>query len=193
MAAGGTPTNVKLGPGRLYIAALGTAEPASATAVLPSAWWPLGYTETGTELQFNRTTDTVMVAEEFDPIDEVNVSREIVINVEMAERTKKRLILVHGGGPAGVDDATAFELPDPETNTGFMAVWDSDKADVPTAFNRRRLFRLCKPTGSVTEVQNKAPAKQTIKASFKVLQPAGGPTTSPIKFFPSLTAPLGQA
>jgi len=192
MAAGGTPSNVKLGPGRLWIAPLGTAEPASATAVLPSAWWPLGYTETGTELQFNRTTEAVMVAEEFDSIDEVNVSRDILLNVEIAERTKKRLILVHGGGALGVDDATAFELPDPETNTGFMAVWDSDKADVPTAFNRRRLLRLCKPTGSVTEAQARAPQKQTVKASFKVLQPSGVGLT-PIKFYPSVNAPLGQA
>lgn len=192
MAAGGTPSNVKLGPGRLWIAPLGTAEPASATAVLPSAWWPLGYTESGTELQFNRTSQGVMVAEEFDSIDEVNVSRDILLNVEIAERTKKRLVLVHGGGAAGVDDATAFELPDPETNTGFMAVWDSDKADTPTSTNRRRLFRLCKPTGSVTETQARAPSKQTVKASFKVLQPSGAGLT-PIKFFPSVTAPLGQA
>lgn len=192
MAAGGTPSNVKLGPGRLWIAPLGTAEPASATAVLPSAWWALGYTETGTELQFNRTTSAVMVAEEFDSIDEVNVSRDILLNVEIAERTKKRLLLVHGGGAAGVDDATAFELPDPETNTGFMAVWDSDKADVPSASNRRRLLRLCKPTGSVTESQARAPQKQTVKASFKVLQPSGVGLT-PIKFYPSVNAPLGQA
>lgn len=192
MAAGGTPGNVKLGTGRLYIAPIGTAEPASATAVLPSAWWPLGYTETGTELQFDRSTEGVIVAEEFDAIDEINVSRTIMLNVEIAERTKKRLLLVHGGGAAGVDDATAFELPDPETNTGFMAVWDSDKADTPTAFNRRRLFRLCKPTGSVTEAQARPPQKQTVKASFKVLQPAGGPAVTPIKFYPSVTAPLGQ-
>lgn len=189
--AGGTPGNVKLGPGRVWIAPIGTTEPLSATAILPSAWWAMGYTETGTEIVFNRTTEKVMVAEEFDAIDEVNVSREIVVNIEIAERTKKRLLLVHGGGAAGVDDATAFEMPDPETNTGFMMVWDSDKADIPTAFNRRRLFRLCKPTGSVTESQARAPQKQTIKAAFSVLQPSGASLT-PIKFYPSVTAPVGQ-
>lgn len=190
--AGGTGANVKLGPGRIYVAALGTAEPTTATAVIPSAWWPLGYTESGTEIQFNRSSENVMVAEEFDPIDVVNVSRDIVLNVEIAERTKKRLILVHGGGAGGVDDATPFELPDPETNTGVMMVWDSDKADTPTSTNRRRLFRLVKPTGSVTESQARAPAKQSVKASFAVLQPTGAGLT-PIKFFPSITAPLGQA
>ena len=68
MAAGGTPSNVDLGPGRLYVAPLGTAEPVNCSAALPSAWIPIGYTEDGTEFQFGVTREAVEVAEEVDPI-----------------------------------------------------------------------------------------------------------------------------
>ena len=48
MAAGGSPGNVDVGPGRLYYAALGTAEPTDCSTVLPSANWKvLGYTAAG--------------------------------------------------------------------------------------------------------------------------------------------------
>lgn len=171
MAAGGTPGNVKLGPGRLYYAPLGTAEPTLASAALPSAWQIVGYTEDGTEITIDQTSEDIEVAEELDPIDNVLTKRTQQLKVTMAESTKRRLLLALGAGASYADDGTAFEFPDPDSIVAVMMVWDSDLASTPTAANSRWLFRAVKPTGTITRVNNKAPNKRTIAATFNAVKP----------------------
>jgi hypothetical protein len=171
MAAGGNPNRVKLGPGRLHYAPLGTAEPASATAVLPSAWRPVGYTEDGTEVTTNITSEDILVAEEFDPIDNVMTARSSVVNVTMAEARKSNLMLALGGDGTTADDGNGFAFPDAATIPGVMLIWDSDLADTPTASNRRWIFRKVKPSGNVSVVRRKAPAKNSISASLTAVKP----------------------
>ncbi len=183
MAAGGNPNRVKLGPGRLTYAPLGTAEPASASAVLPSAWRPVGYTEDGTEVATNITSEDIEVAEEFDPIDNVMTARSTVVNVTMAEARKSNLSLALGGDGTATDDGDGFEFPDPATIPGVMLVWDSDLTDTPTATNRRWIFRKVKPSGNVTVVRRKAPAKNSISASLTAVKPDA--TNAAVKVFPN--------
>lgn len=186
MAAGGTPSNVKLGPGRLYYAPLGTAEPTTASGALPSAWQAVGYTENGTEISTNITAEDIEVAEEFDPIDNIQTKRVTTLTVEMAESTKKRLLLAVGAGASYADDSTPFEFPDPTAIVGVMLVWDY--MDVPDATNRRWLFRSAKPSGTVTTVRRKAPAKSTIAATFTIVKPDA--SNKPLKIFPSSTGTI---
>jgi hypothetical protein len=181
MAAGGTPANVKLGPGRLYYAPLGTAEPTNCSSALPSAWRTLGYTENGTEIAAAVSAEDIMVAEELEPIDNVQVSRTITLTTEMAESTKRRLLLALGAGAASNDDSTPFEFPDPATVVGVMLVWD--ELDTPTAANRRWLFRSAKPSGTITTVRRKAPAKATIAATFNCVKPDA--TNGAVRVFPN--------
>jgi hypothetical protein len=183
MAAGGSPTNVKLGPGRLYYAPLGTTEPVSSSAALPSAWQAIGYTENGTEIATNITSEDIEVAEEFDPIDNVMTKRSTVVTVEMAESTKKRLLLALGAGASFADDGAVFEMPDADAVVGVMMVWDSDLGTTPTNLNRRILFRSVKPSGNVTTVRRKAPAKSTISATFTAIKPDAA--NRAVKFFPN--------
>lgn len=185
MAAGGTPGSVKLGPGRLYYAPLATAEPVSATAVLPAAWKVVGYTEDGTEVATNITSEDVLVAEEFDPIDNVMTARSTVLNLTMAEAMKTRLLLALGGDGTAADDGTAFEFPDPESVPGVMLVWDSDMSATPGATNRRWIFRKCKPSGNVSVVRRKAPAKNAITASLTAVKPDA--VLGAVKVFPNAT------
>jgi hypothetical protein len=185
MAAGGTPSNVKLGPGRLSYAPLGTAEPTLASAALPSAWQAIGYTENGTEISTNITSEDIEVAEESDPIDNIQTKRVTTVTVEMVESTKKRLLLALGGGASYSDDGTAFEMPDPSAVVGVMLVWDA--LDTPDILNRRILFRDVKPSGNISTVRRKAPAKSTISATFTAIKPNA--TDKAVKFFPNL---LGQ-
>lgn len=183
MAAGGTPANIKLGPGRLYYAPLGTTEPASCSAALPSAWKSIGYTENGTEIAITVTAEDIDVAEELESVDNVQTKRTVVVNVEMAESTKRRLLLAVGAGAAPSDDAATFELPDPTAVVGVMLVWDA--MDTPDATNRRWLFRSAKPSGTITTVRRKAPAKSTITASFTCVKPDA--TNGALKVFPNST------
>lgn len=185
MAAGGTPGNVKLGPGRLYYAPLGTAEPTLASAALPSAWQAVGYTEEGTEIGVDMTSEDIEVAEELEPIDNVMTKRVQTVKVTFAESTKKRLLLALGAGASYSDDGTAFEFPDPDTLVGVMLIWDSETATTPTIANSRWLFRSVKPTGTITRVNNKAPNKRTIAVTFNAYKPDA--SNRAIKVFPTPT------
>jgi hypothetical protein len=162
MAGGGNPSNVKLGPGKIYYAPLGTAEPTLGSATLPSQWQAVGYTEEGSEVQINQDTADIEVAEEVDPIDNLVTKRTSTFVFEASEATKKNLLMISGGGAANTHDGTAFELT-----------------------NRRVLMRKVKPGGSVNLARKKAPDKATLPASLAIVKPDA--STKSIKFFPDLT------
>lgn len=182
MAAGGSVANVELGPGRLYVAPLGTTEPASCSAALPSAWRAVGYTEDGTVVNIALTQSEVDVAEEIDPIKYVLTKRVGTLALAMAEMTRRNLALSMGSGAAAANDATSYEPPDPGTEVGVMAVWDM--MDTPDATNVRWLFRQCKAGGTIAIPRKKAPAKATIATILNLEKPTG---LAPFKVFPSST------
>lgn len=187
MAAGGTPGNVDLGPGRLYYAPIGTTEPVDCSTVLPSAnWIPVGYTEDGTEVVTDISSEAIEVAEELDPISFEQTKRMTKLSFAMAESTKKRLALALGTGAAEVDNAASFEFPDASSVVAVMFVWDSE--DTPSAINRRWLFRKCTPSGSVSIARKKAPAKALVTVTFDCAKP--GSTTKSIKVFPNSTGQI---
>lgn len=184
MAAGGNPLNVKLGPGRIYYAPIGTAEPTLGSASLPSQWQAVGYTEAGSELQINQDTADVEVAEELDPIDNLVTKRTTQLVVEAAEVTKKNLLMVSGGGAANTNDGTAFELTDPSAQVGVMVVWDSVDT-LPDITNRRVLMRKVKPGGNINLARKKAPNKATLPVTLACVKPDA--STKSVKFFPDQT------
>lgn len=181
MAAGGTPGNVDLGPGRLYYAPLGTTEPTSCSATLPSAWIAVGYTEDGTEIQTDITSEAIEVAEELDPIGFEQTRRLTRLTVQIAEMTKKRLALALGAGAGETDDSATFEFPDSGDIVGVMFVWDSD--ETPSATNRRWLFRKATPSGTVSTARRKAPQKALIPVTFDCAKP--DTSTKAVKVFPN--------
>lgn len=186
MTAGGTPANVDLGPGRLYYAPLGTAEPTSCSAALPSAWQAVGYTEDGTTFESDITSEAVEVAEEVDPIAFEQTKRTTKLSLVMVETTKKRLALALGAGAGYSDDSGTFEPPDPSAVVGVMLVWDSD--ETPSATNRRWLFRKVTPSGTMSIASKKAPAKRGIGVTFDCAKPASN--TAPYKVFPNASGQI---
>ena len=70
----GTVSDVLIGTDVLYVAAKGTAFPAqdSSTATQwaanPSGWTDVGFSEDGWTLEYDKTFEDIMVAEEIDPI-----------------------------------------------------------------------------------------------------------------------------
>lgn len=180
MAAGGNSANVQLGPGRLYTAPLGTTEPTSASAALPSAWRAVGYTEEGSAFSTELTNEPVEVAEEVDPILYVLSRRTNTLALAMAETTRRNLALALGGGADAANDATTFEPPDPGDEVAVMFVWDSED-DPTTGTNTRWLFRQAKPGGTIEIGRRKSPAKATIASVFNLEKPA---TAAPYKVFP---------
>jgi hypothetical protein len=184
MAAGGTPGAVQLGPGRLYVAPLGTAEPTSASAALPSAWRAIGYTEEGSAFSTELTNEAIEVAEEVDPIRYVLTRRSNMLALSMAEVTRQNLGLALGDATAAhaANGPTAFEPPDPGAEAACMIVWD--RLDVPTVSNVRWLFRQAKAGGTIEIAARKAPAKSLIAVTFSLEKPA---TSAPWRVFPNVS------
>lgn len=180
MAAGGTPGNVQLGPGRLWVAPLGTTEPASASAALDAAFVAVGYTEAGSQFQTVVTNSEVEVAEEVDPIAYVMSKRASQLAFAMAETTRKSLALALGSGVT-TNTALGYEPPNPGAEVAVILVWDSDE-DPTTNANSRWIFRQAKSGGTVSISRAKSPTKATVAALFNLEKPSG--STPPFKVFP---------
>lgn len=183
MAAGGSSSNIKIGPGRVYFAPVGTTSPASASAALPSATWiPLGYTEQGSEIEVSITTEGISVEEELDPVLYSPTQRETRFRVQAVETTVKNLALSLGAGATRDNDATVFKFPAPSAIVPVKLVWDSEED--PTAGGNSRLIMLrAFPSGTVRIGRRKAPNKATIPMDF--LLAYDSTEQSPVVAFPN--------
>lgn len=166
----GTPASVKLGPGLLYIAAIGTTEPTTLTGALPSAWVAVGYTEEGSEFGIEVTSEDIEVAEELDPIRTVNTKRSVSVTFDAAEITATNLKRAFNGGTisAPTGGYVTFDPPAAaDTPVRAMIVWQADDNQ------ERWLFRQCFQAGPITMARKKAPDKTLIPMSFKCEKPTG--------------------
>ncbi|MFN2166827.1 MAG: hypothetical protein ACK2U9_11275 [Anaerolineae bacterium] len=64
-----------------------------ASTALPSAWRAVGYTEDGTTITTELTNEEIEVAEEYDPVLYVMTKRKVMLSVQMAEATRRMLVL----------------------------------------------------------------------------------------------------
>lgn len=167
----GTASNVKvpLGPGLLYVSALGTTETGlSASAAIPSAWQAIGYTDEGNEITTDLTTEDILVAEELDPLDSPITQRVTQVAFAMAEATIGRLNLAMGGGiQSPFDSPIPWEMPDISQITGVMLMHKATSGAL-------WLFRDARPTGTVSIQSRKAPDKKLIQVQFKPVLPSTG-------------------
>lgn len=171
----GTPGNVSIGPGLLYAAPIGTTEPASASAALPSAWRAIGYTEEGSGFTEARNNEPVPVAEEFYPIRYVTTEITNSVAFAMAEATRQNLALATNQGAAAANDATALEPPAPGSEVRVMLVHVTDGGAL-------WLFRQCFNGGTVELGNRKAPQKRLLATEFRLEKPTGA---QPWKVFPN--------
>ena len=166
----GTPAGVKIGPGLLYMAPIGTAEPTTGSGALPSAWIPLGYTDEGSEFTFETTFEDVNVAEELDPVKIVATGRMTSVKFSLAEITARNLQAAMNGGAIGAPAGgfVAFEPPDLGQEVRKMIVWQADDNE------ERWLLRRVLQVGSIVIPRKKAPAKAVIPAEFRTEVPTDG-------------------
>jgi hypothetical protein len=164
----GNPKAVRVGPGRLFIAPLGTAEPTNLSSDWNAAFVPVGYTDEGSSFTFDQTFEDVNVAEEYDPVDTLQTARSISINFAAAEVTASNLQKAFNGGDvetaAGI---VTFEPPEAGDYTPVMVGWESDDG------LERWVFRRCVQVGSVEIARRKAPDKATIPMQFRATKPEG--------------------
>lgn len=177
MAGRGNPANIALGPGKLYVAALGSTVPANLDDVWPVAFTLLGYTNDGSSQTYAPSYENVEVAEELEPLDSRPTGRVITVSMTLAELTAKNLKIAYNGGtvtftPAGTGPVTRaftkFEPPELGTETHIMLGFESEDT------LERVVWRDAKQTGSVETARRKGADKAGIPAEFTVYKPAAG-------------------
>jgi len=168
----GDPLAVRVGPGWLYIAPIGSTEPDDLTAPWAGAWTPLGYTDEGSNFVFESSFEDVVVAEELDPVAIVQTSRTATVNFALAEVTAANMQRAFNGGEiTTATGVVTFEPPDAsEAATPVMLGWESADG------LERWVFRRAIQVGTVDIARKRAPDKATLPMSFRCTKPAGAAT-----------------
>ena len=121
----GNPSALSLGPGLLYYAPLGTALPTDHTTALNAAFLEIGYTDEGSELSFEVSSEPVEVAESLDPVLYRTTGRNGGVTFAMAENTARNLTLAFNGGTvtaygaAGTDEVQTWTISGTPTGGTF--------------------------------------------------------------------------
>lgn len=168
----GNPNKVKVGPGLLYIAPLGTTEPNDLTtpwATVDTDWEAIGYTEEGHEFSSSPSFEAIEVAEERIPIRYEEANKEEMLSFSAAEITVNNLTHAFNGGAITTISGTvkSFEPPGIGEAIRAMIGWESDDGE------ERWVFRKCVQAGDVTIARKKSPDKALIAMEYR-LEVAGG-------------------
>lgn len=174
------PAAVRFGrPGVLYVATVGTSEPDDVHSAPGTGWYPMGYTDTGSQFSYSITIENVEVAEELDVFARVTTGRDASVEFALAEITKRNLHMVFNGGIV-LGDGTAWEFDPPEMGyeTRIAIMWDAlnSYGATPSATTNdlRFIFRQCLQTGSLAIENRKGTTKQTLSATFGLEKPVVG-------------------
>lgn len=173
------PKAIQLGPGKLYTAPAGTADPTVTAAANLIAWTPaapwvlIGYTSAGSQISFQIAADPVEVAEVLDPLYHKTTGRSGSVDFEMAEETVRNLTIAWNGGTvtntgSGATGLWTYEPPLPGNETRNMIIWVSD--DTQELWLIRQVFQ----TGNVTVARHKGADKATLPVSMAIEAPATG-------------------
>jgi len=183
---------VKLGPGTLYVAQLGTTEPTSISGAWPAGWSQIGYTDAGSQFDYSITAEPVEVEEEVDVIENVVTGRSGTLTFSMAETTANNLLIALNAGVSAdraanttgtSTDNTWVEPPALNVIKRVMLGWDAlDYNQNGDAFGRI-VARKCLQTGSLSIPARKGNNKRLYSCTFTFEKPTGA---QPFRaFFPN--------
>jgi hypothetical protein len=170
--ARGSPTALALGPGYLYAGPLGRVEPTDLATVwtaVDAGWIALGYTESGSEFDYQLNTSPVTVAEELDPISNVPDGRSSSVTFNLAQITATNLKLCMNGGviTTGTGIVTV-EPPDLGSEVRTMLGFEAED------HTERWVWRQALMNGQLKIVRAKGAANATMAAVFALEKPATG-------------------
>ena len=185
----GTISEVIVGTGVLYVAAIGndgnasgdyvafpTDDGANAWSDPASAWLDVGYSEDGWTLEMDKTFEDIMVAEEIDPIATFKTAQEVRLTGELAQASQANIQVALGGGTLTTGDGTNGYV------SGYNAILppstdDFDEksllliVDGPAGADRHVEIPRSINVGAFSMAHQKAPQKVVIGIEFKVLKP----------------------
>lgn len=172
MATTTTSANaIRVNPGALYAAPLGSTVPASLTAAWPSAWIPLGLTTDGSTDTFDVQTADLVAAELFEPVATYTTGRTETIAFTLMNATALNLQMAFNGGltaPAVTGGFTTLPTVAPNAEVRIMLGWDAVDG------LERTIWKKCIQTGSIALARQKAPNNTTVPCAFRAEQPTDG-------------------
>lgn len=166
---------LSLGPGRLYVAPVGTAAPTDMQTALDPAWVPVGYTEEGSEFAYELTSEEVPVAEELDPLFYRTTGRSGTVSFAMAENTARTLSIAFNGGDVstpGTDGSVVYTPPEPGEEERRSLLFESEDAE--ERWHWPQVFQ----GGSVSVARRKGAEKATLPVEMRVEKVSGKPPFS---------------
>jgi len=180
-------TEVLLGTGTLYTALESDLNGGSPNVVFPSNtsvtpvaqyWTDIGYSEGGFSLEYDKTFDDVMVAEEIDPIKTIKTAQEVRITGELAQASLANLKLAMAGGTISTDSpASGYSTLVPPTTDSFLEYGLLLRVNAPgtdeAGTGKLRDIQVPRAVnvGAFSMVHAKAPQKVTVTVEYKVLKP----------------------
>lgn len=169
MMARGKPQALGLGPGYLYLAALGSDEPDDLTtpwASVDAAWTELGYTNEGSEFTYELSSENVEVAEELDPVAIALTGRNMGVNFALAQITATNLrVAMNGGTITAGTGLVKFEPPELGEETPVMIGFESED------HSERWIYRQCLSQGQIGIPRRKGADKALINCEFLMTKP----------------------
>lgn len=186
-------TNVSAVPGTLYVASLNTAEPTSVTGAWPTGWVALGYTESGSTLDYKPTVSGITPEEQYVPIRNVTTAASFDMTFTLWETTARNWNLAFNNGlvlsPAAQSDGTFIIYPAQiGTEVRVMIGWDSlTNGTTSGTVTGRTVMRQAYQTGSVSIARRKGTNVASLALTFTAEQT--DPTIPPVaQFVPSFMA-----
>ena len=175
-------SEVMLGTGVLYVGDEATAFPADpSTSPSGSDWSDIGYSENGWTLDYDKTFEDVMVAEEIDPIFAIKTAQEVRISGELAQVSLANLKEAMGGGTITTGTpAVGFSELKPPSSDSFLEKSLLLRIDAPdstlggTLKKRDVLVPRAVNVGAFSMTHAKAPQKVLVAVEYKVLKPGSG-------------------
>ena len=180
-------TEVILGTGNLFVASESDLNGSSPNATFPanpaatpsaSYWDNIGYSEGGFSLEYDKTFEDIMVAEEIDPIKTIKTAQEVRITGELAQASLRSLKFAMAGGTTTADaPASGYTTLVPPTTDSFeeksllLRVNAPGNDEAGTSKTRDIHVPRAVNIGAFSMVHAKAPQKVTITIEYKVLKP----------------------
>ncbi len=177
----GAISDVLIGTGVLYVGAKGSTFPtedavdATAWADNDAAWTDVGYSEDGWSLEYDKTFEDIMVAEEIDPIKSVKTAQEIRLTGTLAQASMTAIKEAFGGGTITEDNTTdfasGFDTYSPPSTDDFTEKSLMLVTEGPGGAVRHFHIPRAVNVGAFTMAHQKAPQKVLLAVEFKILVP----------------------
>jgi len=170
-----TISEVMLGTGVLYTATEATAFPTDPTTTPAVDWVDIGYSESGWTLDYDKTFEDVMVAEEIDPIFTIKTAQEVRISGELAQVSVANMKLAMAGGTSN-SDGTFTTITPPATDSfeekSLLLRVDAPGSDLGGTLKKRDIqIPRAVNVGAFSMSHAKAPQKVLLSVEYKLLKP----------------------